>query len=445
MDIPWFGTLDIAHPYHPLLVVLGLALLFFRRGGYVRLVGAQDGIKKRVSTHMRYLLPIFAFVVAFLAIGIGLAEIYKGYAVEETYEPISRIIVAPDNSSSMTTTGGCQSQTPVSCVFARERDALKKFPPEMLSSPTPPLLTGDATKDIFFHTAWEHSRAQNSVQSCPRIMGGCAAFEALLDTIEAAAKREKDPVKHQVAVVRYSSSTRLQEPFTNDHEHLRGVLEDMDWGERGFSNSTNTHEAMSHMLNLVLKRNLEGDEGYTKIPPDVAREILVDAVRKTIVGSDGLPTNESEIDYLPKKYPALFAALRKELVDTSLVIITDSDEGKSAWNTEPSLGKLIRLSHHLGMPVYAISTEADDEHFKEVIETKIGNERVGEFHVLDKLNGYEDMGPIMQKIMDQALARKSVSQTLHRKTYGQFFAGIGLVALMFGFLLRETIGRTLTG
>ena len=433
--------ISVAHPWFIIFALPGFVLLFLRRGGSLRISGLRETTRISRGTRARILLPkIWAFIVLF-ALALGAAEFGKGYATETIKRLSTRVITALDQSGSMST-GPNDSQsgafaavqtTPLRlrCVFKEERDELARTPPSgIVESDVPPT-------DAKLWQAWEALRSIDALPRYPRIEGACAALEVLFATVKAHANDPGSRTKHQLSFVRFGGSSALQEPLTSDYAHAIASVSDMNWlgNEVGFS--TNTHLAVFDLIKIALKRHLDGTEGFTQIPSDVSIPLLDRALQR-----------ESEPEVLEgivRSHPQLIAKLAAELVDTSLVIVTDATSEEAVWKEPLSLGRLFRLAELFHIPVYVISTESYDKLFDDAVKKTGTPERRGEFLQLNKIDGYQSMALMMAHILDRALARTNVEFVTYIESYGTPLGWIALIATLAWFFLSElAFGRTLT-
>lgn len=434
--------ISVAHPWFIIVAVPGFVLLFLRRGGSLRVSGWRETTRISPGTRARILLPkIWAFIVL-SALALGVAEFGKGYTTETITRLSTRVITALDQSGSMST-GPNDSQsgafaaaqtTPLRlrCVFKEEREELAKanLPPGIGESDVPPT-------DAKLWQAWEAVRSIDALPRYPRIEGACAALELLFDTVKAHAKDPGSRTKHQLAFVRFGGSSALQEPLTSDYAHAIASVSDMNWlgNEVGFS--TNTHLAVYDLMQIALKRHVNGTEGFTQLPSDVSIPLLGRALERE--------SDPEVLESIVRSRPQLIAKLATELPDTALVIVTDATSEEAVWKEPISLRRLFRLAEVFRMPVYVISTESYDKLFDEAVKKTGTPERRGEFLQVNKIDGYQSMARLMAHILDRALARTNVEFVTHKESYGTPLGWVALFATLAWFLLSElAFGRTLT-
>jgi hypothetical protein len=446
--VPLANFIGVAHPWLIIFALPGLALLFLRRGGSLRMSGLRGGTRISAGTRARILLPRISAFIVLLALALGAAGLGKEYVTDVVKRLSTRIIVALDQSGSMSTeqdnvqtgptsilaslAGGMRERMRLRCVFKDQREELaqRNLPPDIMRSDRPP---ADAT----LWQAWETSRSIDELPHYPRIEGACRALELLFDTVAAHAKEPGSKAKHQLAFVRFGSSSAMQEPLTSDYAHAIASVSNMDWlgTEVGFS--TNTHLAVYDLMQIALKRHLDGTEGFTQFPSDVSAPLLDRALLRD--------TDPEVLENLARSHSELIATLATELVDTALIIITDATSEESIWKEQLSLGRLFRLAELFHMPVYVISTESYDKLFDDAVKRTGTPERRGEFLQLNKIDGYRSTSRLMERILDRALARTNVEYVTHKEDYGTTLGWIALIATFAWFLLSElAFGRTLT-
>ena len=438
----FISFVSVAHPWFVLFALPGCALLFLRRGGSLRISGLRDTTRISRGTRARILLPkIWAFIVL-SALALGAAEFGKEYATETIRRLSTRVITALDQSGSMSTgsndavTGAFanaqNSPLRLRCVFGDEREELAK------SSYRSRFAEADgAPADARLWQAWEAERSIRALPRYPRIEGACAALEMLFTRVKAQANEPDSKTRHQLSFVRFGGSSALQEPLTTDYAHAIASVSDMNWlgNEVGFS--TNTHLAVLDLLKIALKRHLDGTEGFTQIPGDVAARLLDRAIQRE--------SDPEVLESAVRSHPQLIAKLAAELVDTSLVIITDATSEESVWKEPLSLGRMFRLAEVFHIPVYVISTESYDKLFADAVKKTGTPERRGAFLQLNKIDGYQSMARLMDQILDSALARTNVEFVTHIESYGTPLGWVALIAILAWFLLTElAFGRTLT-
>ena len=134
-------------------------------------------------------------------------------------------------------------------------------------------------------------------------------------------------------------------------------------------------------------------------------------------------------------------------------MITDAhkDQLEKRLNKNPvSFKKLTELATFLELPIYIISTEENNETFKELVR-KTGSGPYGGPHRGDFLVvGYESsrgMSPIeglISTILDSRFGRMISVQTERRESYAPLLALIALTLFMFGIVSRKTISRSLS-
>ncbi len=437
MYFPTLGAFDVLYPWNLLWVIPGVLLLVLSRGGFVRLGSGLGPSQPLLLTRLRALSPSLFLFAAWVALGLGLADLGGGYTKVTTQESVSRIVVTQDQSGSMYT-----GYTPMlQCVLRGDSEMVARYSAFGLSGDVPPSV-GDKATDRELRKAWNKNQSIAALPERPRIEGSCAALETLLDDLEARAARPEGSVHHEVAFLRFADTSILQEPFTTDYGHLRNFLSEHNWSApehlRSIGSGTSLHFALYDMFLVALRRHVDAEEGVVSIPPEVSNELLGRALANS--------RDSGEIESLVAQYPELFRKLGEELADTSFVVITDATDGSSRWNQSPSVEKMLKLAGVLHMPVYVISTEQDDAQLRAAIESTGTKERPGGYFVTNKLEGYASMKDDMKTILDRAFVRKQERIAMERRSYAAWCFGAALFFLCLAFFLKEgPLGRSLTG
>lgn len=439
MDIPLLGTLDLSHPWYLLAALPPLILLFVRSGGFIRLTG---GGRPLLATRLRSALPLAFLAGSIVAASLALAGIGGGYAPEtRSRDLVGRILVTQDQSGSMFTTVEGKSSSfpsmpsPLRCIFSDEAAAIARE--EIATLPAPPS-GGSPSEDARLRRLWSGAWSLEILTAYPRIDGSCKAAEALLDELERRASAPQG-VRHEVGYARFGTTSAIHEPLTSDYRHLRNALSSMDWrdSDASIGSATNINLAFYDLFMTALRRHIDAEEGVTPIPGALTNEIMASAVHRS-----GPP---EEIDEILARHAGLAEKLRAELADTTIILITDID-GVGLWYTLPSLPKMFRVAERLGMPVFVLSTEADDQELRKVLPQTGTPERPGEFILLNKLEGYASMADVIRMILDRTLTRRKEEVVMVRKNYAPLAAGIALLLAVASFLMRESaFGRRLTG
>lgn len=425
-----WGGFDIAHPWYLLALVPGIALFLIRRGGFVR-ISSREPARQLWKTQLRTFAPTVSLVIAMIAAGLALSDFGREQASVETRELVSRIIVTQDQSGSMY--GGGYTR-PVVCWFEEDEALVREFADYDLTRDDPPQ-TGDRALDARLRRAWMKSRAPSNMQALPRISGSCGALEALLNELDTRAKTGRAP--HQVAFLRFADNSVIHEPFTNDYRHIRDSISYHDWYNSDVGGGTSLHVAFYDMLLTAFRRHIDAEAGVTPIPGNIFNRMMGEALLH--------PDDSGEIDVLVREEPELFGKLADELADTVLIMITDATE-PSMWGRSPSITKMFRLARYMRIPIYVISTEEDDQKFREAAESTGTPERPGAFFVVNKAEGYGSMRNEMKKIIDRAFVRTEVGTESRRISYASLCAGLAFFFLCLALGLRESaIGRSITG
>lgn len=357
----------------------------------------EGGARSSLTTRLRVAIPRACFFLGMLSVIFALADVTRKYVVTSDVLSVNRFIVTLDNSSSMYNFG-----------FG------------------PPIFCTDHNLKIDF----------------PRIWNACRAMNQLITSTEEYAKQKGEDRQDKIAILRFGLNSFVEVHPSSDYARLRMVMEKVNWRDPRTGVFTEIHLSLWDMYQVALARNFRGAKNNTALSEE-ERLMLLGALR---------PEGMTVPFHPPKQIEEKLIALRKDLRDTALIIISDAQEGQfeGRLNKEPvSFIKMMQLAKFLELPVYVISIHNDHEVVRRLAgETGYGPARGpgrGGFHLLRSDKDYTQMDEIIKGILSTRFRPDSTKEEVRRESYTSRFALAGLVLFALGMILRYSpFGRVLT-
>lgn len=388
------------------LVFVPLAFFFLKPSGYIAKTYTVGG-GTSWSTRVRLGIPHFSFLFAAAVIIIALADPTKEYVVMEEKFIANRIFVSIDQSSSMYN----------------------------FTSDATPIYCADKNLNNIF----------------PRIDLACKALYRLID--DTAAFAEKNNVKQitNIGLLRFALYSRVLAYPINDYKQLRAIVDELNWrrevevkGSYGRDIFTEIHLALWDMFLLAIKRNEKQDDSLAYFSDMEKKELALALYPESNLNAEF---------HLPGSLEEKLAKIKEELRDTVFVILTDAfpSQLEGRYNKKPvSFKKMVDLAEFLELPIYIISSDADNALFKKEIRRTgsgpAGGKYRGDFLVMNR--GSDDptkeLANLVSMVLETRLGRTTPVPVEHRKSYAPDLALLALTFLIFGLISRETLVRSLS-
>jgi hypothetical protein len=398
MDSPMlFLGVEIAYPFALLLIpFLAIGVWGSTKRGLIT-KSWEGSARPTLSTRLRVMLPSVLLALGTLGIILALADVTRAYTVKSEVLAVNRFIVTLDNSSSMYNFAG-----------------------------GPPIHCTDRELKIEF----------------PRIWNACRAMDQLITSTEAYAKKKGEDRQDKIAILRFGLNSFVEVHPSSDYVRLRTMMEKMNWRDPRTGIFTEIHLALWDMYQIALQRNFRGAKNNTALT-DEDRLVLLRALRPDATVTQFYP---------PKQIEDKLIALRKDMRDTALIIISDAQEGQfeARLNKDPvSFIKMMQLAKFIELPVHVISIYNDHEFVRGLAEeTGYGEAKGpdrGGFHLLRSEKDYAHMDEIIGKILATRFRPDSTREDVVRESYTSRFAFAGLLLIALGMILRYSpFGRVLT-
>lgn len=377
-----------------ILIILGV----WGASSRTAIVKAWEGrARATLPTRLRIVIPRTLLALGVVAIVFALADVTRKYVVTNEVLSVNRLIVTLDNSSSMYNFGG---GGPIYCA--------------------------DRELKIAY----------------PRIWNACRAMDQIVLGVESYAKKKGEDRQDKIAILRFGLNSFVELYPSSDYERVRRVMSKVNWRDPRTGIYTEIHLALWDMYQIALQRNFRGAKDNTALT-EADRAMLAKALR---------PEGFTVPFHPPRAIEQKLIALRKDLRDTALIIISDAQEGQfdGRLNKDPvSLIKMMQLAKFIELPVYIISIYNDHELVRKLAgETGFGPQGGpdrGAFYLLRDEKDYAHMDEIVGNVLARRFRPDSQRQDVFRESYAPAFALVGLLLISLGTILTYSrFGRVLT-
>ena len=414
-----------------------LFLLFLLLGGAIGApVYARTVVKKWSGERERHPISRFRtfatsafFFLAGVSTTLALADVTRQYSVQVVERTISRLFATLDNSGSM--------------------HGFWSYPHSVIENPWPIYCSNanvahskDARPDINLDIDIELEHA------LPRVYGSCRMVFRMIDAVERDAVRSKSARKDILGIFRFAQNSYVVTHGTTDYARVRRLMRTLNWRDPRTGISTMYHIALWDMFQVALQRNFCAGSGTCQTEDGI---VPLDARDRELIARSLWPESIDVPWTPPPEVLEKLEALRANLSDTALVVITDADKRwfDSALNVAPvSLVKMLSMAEFLEVPVYFISMVDDHELVRPLTERTgrgpMGSPDRGAFFLLTGERDFADMDAVVDNIVSRRFRLVSTKTELRRETYTPFFGLLAAIFLMAGTLVAwSRFGRVI--
>lgn len=398
MEIP----LHFASPYWLLGLVLVFCTFYFRKSSWfiTKTYVTEEG--QSWSARVRHGIPSFLFLLAALSMVLALADLTRTYTVVEDKKTVNRILITIDNSSSMYKFGN----PPRESIYCTDNDTERTF---------------------------------------PNIGIACRALYRLIEDTQKFSEAHPEKGKDRIGILRFALYSKVHSYPTSNYELLHRMIDEMNWKqENTLGVHTEVHLALWDLYLMAFKRNTNLEEGFTPLTAGDVKALALALYPNPNVGA---PLQ------IPPTLEEKLLAIKEELRDTFFIIFTDASRGQlpNRFNKEPlSFKKMIDLAQFLELPIYIISSEADDALFKEQVRKTGFGEKPGEYRgdfLVVKRSGIahlDSMAALTSTVLEKRFGRTIPAIVEQRKSYSWHLTLLALTLLVLGLVSRETLVRSLS-